>query len=104
MDKSSEHDIVSTVRALEALVRDGSELEKIPQDLREALMKAAGRLVRPNRLELRLRNKEIRRAKEKRRLEADRSARNSTGIREARKAAVFTPPAFWTEKHLKAHV
>lgn len=85
--------IKNAVRALEELVRDGANLEKIPQDLRESLMIAAGRLVRPSRLELRLRNKEIRRAREKKKLEADRAARNSTGIREARKAAVFQAPA-----------
>lgn len=93
MEKTEElENIENAVRALERLVEDGAELEKVPLELREALMKAAGRLVRPNRLELRLRNKEIRRAREKRKLDADRAARNSTGIREARKTTVFTAP------------
>ncbi len=84
--------VEKAVRTLEALVTDGASLEQIPQGLREALMIAAGRLVRPSRLELRLRNKEIRRAREKKKVAADRTARNSTGIREARKATVFQAP------------
>jgi len=94
MEKPDELDeIKRCVRALEALVHDGANLEKIPQDLREALMIAAGRLVRPSRLELRLRNREIRRAREQKTAAADRQARDSTGIREARKATVFQAPA-----------
>jgi NAD(P)-dependent dehydrogenase (short-subunit alcohol dehydrogenase family) len=85
--------IENAVEALQELVRDGANLEKIPKDLRERLMIAAGRLVRPDRLELRLRNKEIRRAREKKKQTMDREARNSTGIREARKATVFQAPA-----------
>ena len=85
--------IENAVEALQELVRDGANLEKIPKNLRERLMIAAGRLVRPDRLELRLRNKEIRRAREKKKQTMDREARNSTGIREARKATVFRAPA-----------
>jgi NAD(P)-dependent dehydrogenase (short-subunit alcohol dehydrogenase family) len=85
--------IENAVRALQELVRDGANLERVPKELRERLMIAAGRLVRPGRLELRLRNKEIRRAREKKQQNLDREARNATGIREARKAAVFQAPA-----------
>ncbi len=84
--------VKASVATIERLLADGANLEKIPQDLRESLMTAAGRLVRPSRLELRLRNREIRRAKQQRLIRADKDARNSTGIREARKSSVFTAP------------
>lgn len=84
--------VKSSVETLETLLKDGAHFDKIPQDLRESLMTAAGRLVRPSRLELRLRNREIRKARQARVIAADKSARNSTGIREARKASVFEAP------------
>jgi NAD(P)-dependent dehydrogenase (short-subunit alcohol dehydrogenase family) len=84
--------VKSSVKTLETLLNDGANLERIPQDLRESLMTAAGRLVRPMRLELRLRNREIRKARQQRALQADKDARNSTGIREARKTVVFETP------------
>jgi NAD(P)-dependent dehydrogenase (short-subunit alcohol dehydrogenase family) len=84
--------VKSSVETLETLLNDGAHLDKIPQDLRESLMTAAGRLVRPSRLELRLRNREIRKARQQRAVQADKDARNSTGIREARKTSVFEAP------------
>lgn len=81
------------VEVLQRLVQDGSTLELLPKDLREALMTAAGRLVRPSRTELRLRNKQIQRARQERMVKNDKAARNATGIRSARQAAVYQAPA-----------
>lgn len=85
-------EIKACVAALERLVADGTQLNDLPRDLREALMSAAGRLTRPSRLELRLRNKQIYRARQKAVLAADKRARNSTGIREARTVPVYQAP------------
>jgi NAD(P)-dependent dehydrogenase (short-subunit alcohol dehydrogenase family) len=81
------------VEILERLVSDGSNLEQLPKELREALMTAAGKLTRPNRTELRLRNKQIQRARQDRRIKSDKLARAGTGIRTARLASVFQAPA-----------
>jgi NAD(P)-dependent dehydrogenase (short-subunit alcohol dehydrogenase family) len=93
--------VKSSVETLETLLNDGANLEKIPQDLRESLMTAAGRLVRPSRLELRLRNREIRKARQQRAIQADKDARNSTGIREARKTSVFEAPKQITASEMR---
>ena len=80
------------VETLQRLVEDGSSLEQLPKDLREALMTVAGRLVRPLRTELRLRNKQIQKARQERVQRSDKAARNQTGIRAARQATVFQAP------------
>lgn len=81
------------LEVLEHLISDGSNLEQLPKELREALMTAAGKLTRPNRTELRLRNKQIQRARQDRRIRSDKLARAATGIRTARMASVFQAPA-----------
>lgn len=78
---------------LERLLADGAQVNELPRELREALMTAAGRLTRPNREELRLRNRQIQKARKSKVIQSDRAARGNTGIREARKHAVFQAPA-----------
>lgn len=80
------------VELLERLNTEASHLTDLPQDLRESLMREAGRLSRPNRIELRKRNKEIDRTRRSKATQSDRKVRNQTGIREARKDSVFAAP------------
>lgn len=75
------------------LNEQASELAEIPQDLREALMREAGRLSRPNREELRRRNKDLDRHRRQKAQRADRALRAQTGIREARQDSVFQAPS-----------
>lgn len=86
-------DIQKCIETLERLTLDGSRLEGLDEDIRVKLMAAAGRLSRPDRLALRKRNREIDRAKRAKVVASDKAARAQTGIREARKAAVFQAPA-----------
>ncbi len=86
-------DIQKTIETLQRLSGDGAHLEGLPKEVREALMTAAGRLTHPNRDELRVRNKQIQKARKKRMALEDRAARNSTQIRQARTTTVYQAPA-----------
>ncbi len=77
---------------LESVVADPTQADGLTEDERVRLMRAAGRLSRPTRLQ-RSRIARAEREEQKRlAIEADRLARAATGIRAARQAAVFTAP------------
>jgi NAD(P)-dependent dehydrogenase (short-subunit alcohol dehydrogenase family) len=85
-------DIQKTIHLLEKLNGDATHLTDLPRELREALMREAGRLSRPNRDELRKRNRGIEKTRRERALLSDRNLRQNSGIREARRETVFTAP------------
>lgn len=78
---------------LEALVADTEKLAELPHELRVRILASAGRLSRPAKDEIRIRNKKIDHARRKAISKADRQARAGTGIREARLNTVFSMPA-----------
>ncbi len=80
------------VELLEAAVADRSRLAALPDDLRVALMTAAGRLSRPTRLELAKKAKAVRKVKRARSRAADREVRAASGIRQVRRASVYEAP------------
>ena len=85
-------DIRRSLAVLEAVVSDPQLIRDVSEDERIRLMKAAGKLARPTRLQRsrisRLERQEAKRAA----VEADRNARAASGIRTARLAPVFTAP------------
>lgn len=84
--------IREAVRLLQSLSEDGPKLAALPEELREDLLTAAGRLSRPARDLIRARNRQIY-LERKRKLDlADRAAKRTTGIREARQQTVYTAP------------
>lgn len=85
--------IREAIATLERLSADAGRLAGMPRELYESLMKAAGRLSRPNRDEIRARNRKVDQLRRQKVALADRSARASTGIREARQQSVFVAPA-----------
>ncbi len=91
--KSSSEEIERCISLLEELVQDTEQLANLPKQQRIALMKATGEISRPNRAEAKKRNKAVKKKQGLTRLEHDRHARNSTGIRNARMDAIFTAPA-----------
>ena len=86
-------EIRRSLAVLESVVSQPELIRALSPDERLRLMKAAGRLSRPERLQRsrisRLERQEAKAAA----LEADRAARAATGIRAARQATVFTAPA-----------
>ena len=86
-------EIEKMIMQLEELSQNGELLAELSQEQRLALIKAAGRLSRPDRLEFRKRHKAITKVVRKKLVLKDRKSRASTGMREARLASVFQAPA-----------
>jgi NAD(P)-dependent dehydrogenase (short-subunit alcohol dehydrogenase family) len=80
------------VEILEAFVADRVRLSEVPEEIRLALIRAAGRVSRPMRCEQVRAAKAFRRIERKEAREADRETRAATEIRTSRRATVFTAP------------
>ncbi|MFT5337901.1 MAG: NAD(P)-dependent dehydrogenase (short-subunit alcohol dehydrogenase family) [Luteibaculaceae bacterium] len=80
------------ISILETLNADTDQIFDIPTEKRVELFTQAGRLSRPDREEFKKRKKSAKKKARKAALEADRKARNKTGIRSARDASVFVAP------------
>ena len=78
---------------LDELAKKGELMGELSHEQRIGLIRAAGRLSRPERLELRKRHKAIKNVIRKKLVLKNRTARAATGIREARRADVFKAPA-----------
>jgi NAD(P)-dependent dehydrogenase (short-subunit alcohol dehydrogenase family) len=78
---------------LQAVAADRSLLAAVPLALRQALVIAAGRVSRPVYFQEKRLVKALRRGRRRREEAEDRDARATTGIRQAREAAVFVAPA-----------
>ena len=74
------------------MVDNTEDFIALPKETQIELIKIAGRLSRPDCLQLKQRNKALRKLKRQRTVSADRKARAGTGIRSAREASVFTAP------------
>lgn len=88
----SAEDVQALINVLEDLVNNNTSWAHLPQEQRVALIKAAGRLSRPDRDEFRKRKRDIKRIFRQKIKIFERKARAETGIRSAREATVFTAP------------
>jgi len=97
-------------KIIERLCDEPELLAELGEDDRLALMRAAGRLSRPDRDAMKIRSRAAYRTERLLERAADRKARASTGLREARKSSVFsaplkvesnTKPETQHERHLK---
>lgn len=86
-------DFDKSIALLNNLLNNSELLAELPQEKYIELIKVTGKLSRPNRDEIRMRNKKVAKIFHQRIVAKDRLAKASTGIREARKAAVFQAPA-----------
>ncbi|MES2965620.1 MAG: SDR family oxidoreductase [Bdellovibrionota bacterium] len=84
--------IESSIKILEKLAEDQFMIGELSEEKRVALFRAAGRLSRPNKDEIRARNKTIKRVRRTKMVLDDRKARAQTGIREARLNPIFVAP------------
>ena len=91
-DKSALAAVRECVPVLEMLVENSELLAQLSEDERLALVRAAGQISRPDRREIKKRNKDRRRLKRLAVVEKEKRIRAATGIRKAREAAVFTAP------------
>lgn len=88
----SENEIEKCLSVLEALVLNSEPLSRIPEPTKIALLRAAGKLSRPDRDEIRKRKKDKQKFSRKLERIADNKAREATGIRSARQTSVFSAP------------
>lgn len=86
-------EIKNCLAVIENLVQNSEQLTALPEELRIALLTATGRLSRPNRDEIRKRQKEAKITRRQIIAKEDRQIRAATGIRSARTSAIFTAPA-----------
>lgn len=91
-DLFSEKAIQEAIDLLEKLNADGAKINAISEEKRIALMKAAGQFSRPDRNELKERNKQIKKDRKREKSQQDQEARKATGIRQARESKIFVAP------------
>lgn len=92
METKNSLEISQLIEALNNFNSNAEHLAKLSHEEREALLKAAGLLSRPNRDEQRVRNKAISKEIRLKKVLKDRAARAETGIRKARENTVFEAP------------
>lgn len=88
----SPEDIDKCIQLLKHLSENSVELSNLKAEAHVALMRAAGRLSRPAKIEMKRRNKELDRELRRRESKKNRLARAETGIRKARLNKVFVAP------------
>lgn len=93
MDEIKPEHIAQCIQMMESLLENSSQFAELSEEQRVALLRAAGRLSRPNRDEIRKRNKDMQRVRRSAIVKHERKARASTGIRQARETAIFVAPA-----------
>ena len=92
MDENRYQELLSCIETLESWSGNPDDFTQLPEEVRVRLIRVAGQIARPNRLEQKNRNKALRRAKRSAIVAQERSARAATGIRDARRATVFKAP------------
>ena len=85
-------DIDNCIQVLTRLVEDETLFVGLPREKQIELIKIAGQLSRPDGRRLKRRNKALRKTKRAAIVAAESAARAATGIRQARRAAVFSAP------------
>ena len=90
--KISPEDVQSCITVLQYMAENSVELAHLSSDQKIALLTAAGKISRPEKIELRKRHRDRDRLKRQNIDDFERSARAATGIRSARVASVFTAP------------
>ncbi|KPA13273.1 oxidoreductase, short chain dehydrogenase/reductase family protein [Candidatus Magnetomorum sp. HK-1] len=104
MDEEPKHhyttdEINCCIDILTHLVNNSEDFALLPKEKQIELIKISGQLSRPDRHQLKQRNKAIRKMKRQRIVSTERKARSATGIRLAREAAVFSAPLQISDKN-----
>lgn len=85
-------EVEQCIATLDTILENTNLLYELPEEQRVALMKAAGKLTRPNRDEFDSRRKDKKKAAKRKQQEKDKHARKFTGIRSARENHIFIAP------------
>ena len=87
------NEIENCISVLEKLLENSDQLIHLPEEQRIKLMKVAGQITRPDRNEIKKRNKGVKLAKRQEITEINRKTRAASSIRSARTASVFEAPS-----------
>ena len=88
----SSQDLKNCITVLEYLSQNGDQLVQLSEEQRVQLMKAAGEISRPDRIERKKRNKGVKLAKKQAIDTINKKARAASSIRSARRSDVFEAP------------
>ena len=86
-------EIENCISVLEHLLENGDQLILLPEEQRIKLMKVAGQITRPDRAEIKKRNKGVKLAKRQGITEINRKTRATSSIRSARQTSIFEAPS-----------
>ena len=93
---NNQHEILAEIHqcipVLEKIANNSELMAHLPESKRIALITAAGKISRPDKTEIKKRNKDKREQKRKAIIKKERRIRAATGIRKARKTEIFTAP------------
>lgn len=84
--------IDAALKILQSFADKSEQLTLLTHEQRVAMFKAAGTISRPDREEVKKRQKDVKKLRRQQEKEANRAARRLTGIRSARDIPVFTAP------------
>lgn len=90
--KLTETEINNCISVLEHLHKNGDQLVHLSEEQLLKLMKAAGQITRPDKAEIKKRNKSVKTARKQVETDNNRKARATTTIRSARVANIFEAP------------
>ena len=91
-EKLTGNEIDNCISVLEHLLNNGDQLVHLSAEQYLKLMKAAGQITRPDKAEIKKRNKSVKVARKLAETENNRTARAATSIRSARTMSVFEAP------------
>lgn len=85
-------ELASTLKTLGTFVENSEQLVHLSEEERVKLLTLSGMLSRPDKKEIKKRQKDVKRIRNKTKALEDRQARSSTGIRSARETNIFVAP------------
>ncbi len=91
-EKLTAQEIDTCISVLEHLLHNGDQLVHLSEEQLLKLMKAAGQITRPDKGEIKKRNKSVKVARKQEEITQNRKARAATSIRSARISSVFEAP------------
>ena len=87
--KLENQEIESCISVLNFLLENGDQLTQLSAEQRVALMKAAGQLSRPDKKEIKKRNKAVKFTRKQANILNDKKERAKAAIRTARESSIF---------------
>jgi len=89
----TQEEIDNAIKVLKSFAEKSEQLTLLTEEQRVEMLKSSGLLSRPNREEIKKRQKDVKKLRKQNQIQINKRARKITGIRSAREVDVFTAPA-----------